>query len=163
MGTENAIEGYGDRSSETDRHTRIILIVEDNKEEQIKALEAARILGLNPVIAPTLEDAVRLMSQLGAELSGIVSDIHVPQKSNTIPNGKIPPAGLAVIADAVAANIPVTVCSDLNHHFADYVKKVVERLSDHPEYHYGEIFISYDKKAWDKSFQELITIMNKHE
>jgi CheY-like chemotaxis protein len=136
----------------------IILVVEDKAEEQVTANQAVRNSGLIPVVAATLADAQRIMKQLGKKIVGIITDLHFPE-DNMTKNNPNPPAGLAIIAIAVKQNLPITVCSDINHHFAEYIRLVTPALAAHPNYTYGEIFLTFDRKDWVKAVEKLLNLM----
>lgn len=137
----------------------IVLIVEDKTEEQALANQAVRSAGLVPVIATTLADAQRIMKQLGEKIVGVITDLHFPENDMTKSQNPNPPAGLAIIAIAVEQNLPITVCSDINHHFAEYIRLVLPALAAHPNYKHGEIFLSFDHKDWIKATDKLLNLM----
>jgi len=124
---------------------KIILIVEDLKEEQQKAKEAASDLGCSPVVAGNLEDAIRMFNQLRNNIHCVVTDLHFAA-SDRFKEEK--PNGLAVVAMCVEAGIRVGVCSDINHHFSGYLKIPVRVFESHRSYPFSSIPFSEDSKDW---------------
>jgi hypothetical protein len=142
----------------------IILIVEDLVEEQQKAKEAAMRHGFRPAITATLEDAMRIWQSLEGKLVGIVTDLHFPEKTSENPewSDANKPCGLAIVAEATRRGISVVVCSDINHHFAEYVTKVLTVLQEfHPDKH---IPMTMNSKNWDRAMENLARLLkNKKE
>ena len=114
--------------------------------EQAAAKEAGKAAGFRCVVAGTLQDAVRLLDSLGTEVEVIVTDLHFPQKDGGDPNK---PSGLAVVAEAVKRKIPVSVCTDADHHDAKYVEVVVATLSS---FHIKPIGVIWRGKDWTAAF-----------
>jgi CheY-like chemotaxis protein len=131
--------------------TGIILLVEDTAAERERAKQAIMGRGYKAAVATNLQDAHRIMDQLQGKIVGIVTDLHFPERADRPDATK--PCGLAVVAEATRRNIPVAVCSDIDHHHADYAKVVVETLAMcHPAK-----FIPFvmDSKDWDRALGPL--------
>jgi hypothetical protein len=133
----------------------IILVAEDIPEEQIKAKEVVLKSGNRPVISGTLEDVTRLWDKLGERISGILTDIHFPEWEGSKDNN---PSGLAVVIRAVQEGLPVSICSDINHHFTLYLRMVVDGLK---ELTGQEIPFTMDKKDWQVAMDGLKKIQEK--
>ena len=127
----------------------IILIAEDKPEEQAKAKKAVLKAGDKPVIGGTLRDVNRLWDTLGERITGVLTDIHFPEWEGSKDNN---PSGLAVVIRAVQEGIPVSICSDINHHFTLYLEMVVDGLR---EITGQNIPFTMDKKDWLIAMDEL--------
>jgi CheY-like chemotaxis protein len=126
-----------------------ILIVEDAPEQIEIAKKALCLLGFNKIaVAKTLADAKRLIETLKPCLNGIITDLHFPEAEGAFNETADKPNGLAIVAEAVKQNIPVAVCSDINHHFCAYAKDVVNVLASHQSYCYQLIYFGLDNKDW---------------
>ena len=139
----------------------IILIVEDLPEEQQRAKEAAIAQGFKPAVTSTLDDALRIWKSLEGKLAGIVTDLHFPERTSDNPKLSDPekPCGLAIIALATKKGTPVVICSNINHHFAEYIKEVVGAFeSYHP---LKKIPFTMDQKDWNRSVKELKNLINE--
>ena len=133
---------------------KIVLIVEDVQEEQEKAKQAAIKAGFTPVLAATLEDFDRIFEMLKGKIGGIATDLHFPEREEFIARKgeSEKPNGLAVVATAFENKLAVAICSDIDHHFAAYLKRVIrtmEKLS------LSKIPFTMDKKDWDWAFSQL--------
>ncbi len=141
----------------------IILIVEDLPEEQQRAKEAALANGFKPAVTSTLDDALRIWKSLEGKLVGIITDLHFPERTSDNPAWANPnkPCGLAVIARATQKALPVVVCSNIDHHFAEYVKEVIEVLETYHPTH--RIPFVMDRKDWERATEELKKLITKKE
>lgn len=126
---------------------KIILVVEDTPEEVASAKEVLTSDEVQVVIATTLHDALRMTKVFGQKLSGIITDLHIPESEAKADASK--PQGLAVVVEAIKAEIPTVICSDVNHHDADYLKIVTG--------HFSVPFIM-DRKDWVGAFKQLSDI-----
>jgi DNA-binding NtrC family response regulator len=135
---------------------KIILLVEDLEEERTKAKEAAINEGFKFVMAATLDDAKRLLSVV--KVDGIVTDLHFPQNSYDKTNQ---PCGLAVVTAAISIKIPVAICTNIDHHFADYIKEVVKFLETICPF--KKIPFTMDSKDWQKAIRELKNLLERKE
>lgn len=137
----------------------IILVVEDLPEEQEKAKLAVRSAGFTCAVTPTLAGAERMFKTLEGKISGVVTDLHFPESDYVHPkNTPDLPCGLAVIAEAIERKIPVAVCSNIDHHFAEYPRKVIAALGRMSAY--GLVPFGMDSKNWDAAVAALATILN---
>ncbi len=139
----------------------IILVVEDLLEEQQKAKEAAMKNGFRPAITATLKDALRIWQSLEGKLVGIVTDLHFPEMTSDKPewSDASKPCGLAIVAEATRRGTSVVVCSDINHHFAEYVKNVISVLEQfHPDKHIPTIM---NAKDWPRAMTNLSELLKK--
>lgn len=134
---------------------KIILIVEDLKEEQQKAKEAVISLGYSPVVAGNLEDVMRIFSQLKNNIYCVITDLHF-SASDRFKEEK--PNGLAVVAICVESGIRVGVCSDINHHFSEYLKVPVRVFETHQSYPFASIPFSQDNKDWKIILEKTINL-----
>lgn len=140
---------------------KIILIIEDLKDEQEKAKRAAASLGLGFVVVETLEDFDRIIETMKTKVSGIVTDLHFPERSkmHDADNHAGNPNGLAVIAAAIRLGLPISVCSNINNHFAAYLTRVVATFEKFSPY--GSIPFTMNTKDWNKAFEQLMQIIQK--
>ena len=135
----------------------IILIVEDKKEELERAKQVVQKKGAKAVIAENLFEAKQLISKLQKVISGIITDLHFPEnKKDDINN----PCGLAIVTIALRLNLPIVVCSDINHHHTLYVKSVIEDLEQLTGVHVPFIM---DSKDWEEAYKKLQTIKEKQD
>lgn len=138
---------------------KVILVVEDKKEEQVLAKKAVADSGYGVILCENLSDAKSMIKSYSSKLSGIITDLHFPERILDTNLNK--PAGLAILTLAVSENIPVVVCSDIDNHQSDYVKDVISYLSEHTMY--GGIPFSVDRKDWEKSVKQINAIIAKGE
>lgn len=137
---------------------KIILIVEDLKEEQQKAKDAVTASGCSPVVAENLEDATRIFSQLKSNLFGVVTDLHYPSSHRFNKTSSDKPNGLAMVALCVESGVRVGVCSDVNHHYSEYLKIPIRVLMSHQSYSFSLIPFSEDNKDWEIVLKKLLTL-----
>jgi CheY-like chemotaxis protein len=133
---------------------KVILIIEDLPAEQEVAKKAAVENGFRFVIASNLEDTLRLWKNLEGKLSGIATDLHFPERENGTDAAN--PSGLAIITEAVTKNIPVSVCSNVNHHYAAYLKIVITNLE---KLGGKRIPFTMDRKDWHLAISSLKEII----
>ncbi|MEI8130366.1 MAG: hypothetical protein WCG55_02580 [bacterium] len=136
---------------------RIILVIEDNPDQAKLAQVAVLSSGCFPVIAHNLADGVRLLQELKDQLVGVVTDMHYPSM-NLNDRDADKPNGLSMVAQCVELNIPVSVCTDVDHHYCAYVEAPIKVLATHQKYQYGRIPFSLDHKDWKKSVAELLRL-----
>lgn len=140
---------------------KIILLVEDLDEEREKAKEILQKEGFVCVATSTLAGAERMLGSFEGKLSGIITDLHFPEMDQKHPkNSPELPCGLAVVSEAVLRGIPVVVCSNINSHFAEYPRKVIQALEK-----LGKVSIPFgmDSKNWEKAVNDLKNILEKKE
>lgn len=135
----------------------IILIVEDRSEEQSKAKIAVLDSGNTPIIAGNLEDGMRLFGQLKDKLFGVITDLHYQSMKHSDADAE-KPNGLAMVALCVDAGIRVGVCSDVNHHFSQYLKIPVRVFAGHSNYPFSNIPFSEDSKNWGVIVNQLLNL-----
>jgi hypothetical protein len=135
----------------------VILIVEDLSEEQRKAKDAVAEAGFKSMVAGTRQDAFRLWEKMSEHIIGIVTDIHLPQDADT---DKGNPNGLSVLSKAVDRKVYVSVCSDLDHHYAYYAEDVINTFSELAGY---EIPYTLDRKDWSQAVSNLVFLTQNHE
>jgi len=136
---------------------KIILIIEDRTEEQSLAKQAVIESGNTPMLAGNLEDGIRLLTQLSAVLFGVVTDLHYQSRLMSSADAD-KPNGLAIVALCVEKNIRVGICSDINHHFSEYLKVPIRVLATHQGYSYGKIPFSEDSKNWNSIVNQVINL-----
>lgn len=136
---------------------KIILIVEDRNEEQLSAKQAVLESGNTAIVAVNLEDGMRLLKQLEGNLLGVVTDLHYQSRALSDSDAE-KPNGLAIVALCVEKGIRVGVCSDINHHFSEYLKTPIHVLSSHQNYPFGKIPFSEDSKNWKTIVTQVINL-----
>lgn len=134
---------------------KIILIIEDLPEEQLKAKEACIAAGFRPAITATLDDAMRIWKSLEGKLAGIITDLHFPERTSEYAESSDPskPCGLAIVAEATVKGIPVVVCSNIDHHHVGYPEKVIRVLAGF--HRLQSIPFMMDSKNWNHAVAEL--------
>ena len=139
---------------------KVILIVEDLIAEQEKAKAVVNCLNLKPIVASNLDQAKMLVKKIPHLIRGIITDIHFPidEKSDTSHQ----PNGLAVIALAVKLGIPISVCSDINGHFAFFVRDVTSALEENPNCFGHEIPVTVGDKNWQTAINELENLIRSN-
>ena len=140
---------------------KLILLVEDDAQEAVKATKILREHGFKVMLATNLTEALEYFRMLESKLSGIVTDLHFPQMGFDHPKDSADkPSGFAVIIQALLANMPVVVCSNIDHHFADYAQVVIkglEKMSGQP------IPFIMDSKNWQRAAEQLINLLQNKE
>jgi CheY-like chemotaxis protein len=142
---------------------KIVLLIEDLPEEQEKAKKALAEHGFRAAVTSTLEDALRIWKSLEGKLDGIITDLHFPERTSNSAEASDPgkPCGFAIIAKATEKGTPVVVCSNVNHHFCEYAKIVIETLEKfHPLKHIPFVM---DNKNWDRAVEEMKKLIGKEE
>ena len=135
---------------------KIILLIEDLPEEQSKARDLLLAKGYKVAIAWNLKDAKRLWKKLQNVISGILTDLHFPEGANLNKDTSKNPCGFVPVAWALLHNIPVSICSNIDHHFAQFLQDLVfnlEDLSGKP------IPFTMDSKDWEKALENLEMLM----
>lgn len=136
----------------------IILVVEDISEEQEKAKATLRDAGFAFAVTPTLAGAERMFKTLEGKISGVITDLHFPESDHQHPKNTADlPCGLAVVAEAIERKIPVVVCSNIDHHFAGYPRKVITALGRMSAY--GPVPFGMDSKNWATAVAALANIL----
>lgn len=137
----------------------IVLVVEDDPQ-QLASAKAILLTDFQTVFVTRLDEAENVIKLLSGKISGIITDLHFPQREFEFEkDGNYPPAGLAVVAWAVENNIPVVVCSDIYHHNSGYFKGVIRVLALLQSYTYGDIPFSEDHKDWEKAKNSLQSLI----
>lgn len=136
---------------------KIILIIEDKPEEVEKAKRAVIANGCKPVLAKNLENAKFIFKSLRDIIFGVVTDLHFSSMENN-DRDIDKPNGLAIVAFCVDIGIRVAVCSDIDHHFSQYLREPVRVLSTHQNYKYDKVPFSEDSKNWDKIIKQLLNL-----
>ncbi|MDQ1281933.1 MAG: hypothetical protein QG630_284 [Patescibacteria group bacterium] len=136
---------------------KVLLVVEDKQEEILLAKTAVESFGCGAMYATNLVDAKRLLIQFEKNIFGVVTDLHYQSmKENDSDAQK--PNGLALVALCVAKNIRVAVCSDINHHFSNYLVEPIRVLQTHQSYSFGKIPFSEDSKNWKETIQKILNL-----
>lgn len=133
--------------------SKIILVVEDKKDEQLIAKEVVLSSGNKIIIADTLKKGEEFIKKFEGKISGIITDLHFPIDSGREGFGGA--NGISVVLTALRCNIPCTVCTDDVAHGATYFPLIIERL----EMLTGKSIPLSGTKDWDQALQELLTIM----
>lgn len=140
---------------------KIILLVEDDTNEVVSATKILRGYGFKVMVATNLTDATAYFNMLKDKLSGVITDLHFPQMDFKHPKDSADkPSGFAVIVQAVQVKIPVVVCSNIDHHFADYAQIVIKGLESITG---QKIPFVMDNKNWQRAAEELINNLTKRE
>lgn len=134
-----------------------MLVVEDDPQ-QLAIAKATLLNDFQTVFVTRLDEFEKVLELLPDKISGIITDLHFPQ-IELEKDKNYPPTGLAVVAWAVENNIPVVVCSDIDHHYAMYLTDVVRVLAQLQSYTYGNIPFSQDKKDWEKAKTSLQSLL----
>lgn len=138
----------------------VVLLIEDLADEQEKAKQALIEAGFKPAITSTMSDAFIIWKALEEKLAGVITDLHFPERTGNDERWSDPnkPCGLAIIAEATQAGIPIVVCSNIDHHFAEYVKKVISVFElYHPLKHIPFVM---DRKDWKQAAEELRKLLD---
>lgn len=139
----------------------IVLLIEDIVVEQEKAKQALLRVGFKPVITSTLRDAFIIWKSLEGKLAGIITDLHFPEQTSNDERESDPnkPCGLAIVAEATQTGMPIVICSNIDHHFAKYVEKVILVFEFyHP---LKRIPFVMDWKDWTRATNELKKILSQ--
>lgn len=136
---------------------KVILIIEDNKEQQELAKKATFEAGYGIILAENLIEAWEKIHLFGNKLHAIITDLHFPEMEGDPKPEK--PSGLAVVVSAIQAKIPIAICADVNNHYAKYAKMIVDFLGMHTVC--GQIPFSMNNKDWAKTIQELEILISK--
>lgn len=128
---------------------RIILLIEDKTDEMEKAKTVLAEAGLRFVAADNLDDAMRIWKKLQDKISGVLTDLNFPE----ITAQKEGACGFAVVIRAVRLGIPISICTDVNHHFCGYIKYFAEDLEKLAG---QKIPYTMDSKNWKQAVQKLI-------
>ncbi|MFH0803658.1 MAG: hypothetical protein V1877_00885 [Candidatus Tagabacteria bacterium] len=134
---------------------KIILLVEDLADEQVKAKQAVTDEGYRFVVASTLAEAKKVFGMV--KIDGIVTDLHFPESEYDKNANNA--CGFAVIVVAIKNEIPVAVCSNVNHHFAEYVKDVIAFLETVSPF--KKIPFVMDSKDWVRAIKEIKNLIEK--
>lgn len=133
--------------------SKIILIVEDKKSEQVIAKKAILDSGNKIIIADTLEKAESLIDKFDGKLSGIITDIHFPITAGM--ENFSGANGISVVITALKHSIPCAVCTDDLAHGTKYVALIIKRL----EMLKNRTIPVSGTKDWNYVLQTLLTIM----
>ena len=131
-------------------------MVEDMPQEREIAKKRVEALNFIPIMASNLSDGLRLIEKFKDKLYAVVTDLHFPSMSNN-DKDKDKPNGLAVISFCVQYNIRVAVCSNVDGHFANYIRHPLKVLEAHQFYSHNEIPLSI-RKEWHDVINEVINL-----
>ncbi len=170
---------------EEKKELKLFVVVEDKKEEQEKALSAiketmgieecaenaGKIISGSPMFSfpeakifvhfagelDTATHRIRFIKEArsagGIVIMGIITDLMFPR---TRGDNKEEANGFGVIAECINNDIPVVVCSDIDHHELGHLKPIFPVLENaHPK---GEIPMVLDNKDWEKAISLLLNI-----
>ena len=129
---------------------KLILIVEDKPTEQEIAKKIVGDSGARVVVASTLSGANRIMDALKGKISAVITDLHFPEDNNA--NSQAIACGVAVVIRALQEKIPVSICSDVNHHRTEYLKSVVDGLQSLTG---QKVHFTMDFKDWKSALDSL--------
>ncbi|MEI6588151.1 MAG: hypothetical protein WCO05_04355 [Candidatus Moraniibacteriota bacterium] len=128
---------------------KIILLIEDKTDEMEKAKMILVEEGFRYVSADNLDDAMRIWKKLEDKISGVLTDLHFPETTGQ----KEGACGFAVVTRAVRLGIPVSICTDVNHHFCSYLKFFIEDMENISG---RKIPYTMDSKNWQQAVHKLI-------
>lgn len=152
---------------------KIILVIEDDKEEQKRAKEAIESDGYKIVIAENYRSFKELYDSLKDIVSGIITDLHFPdgEEKSSVPFEKViensfkgtveappqmQPIGLAVVIQVIQTHIPIVICSNIDGHRVGYMRDVINGLSKIIGNYLPLITISATgEKDWKKALKHL--------
>src|SRR3990172_9235460 len=129
-----------------------IIVVDDKTEELQRACDLVMAKGFMPLACSTNEDAVDTIKKYqGKGLVGILTDLHFPVKEGGSPEGA---SGLHIVYKALEAGIPVAICSDIDHHKADWANDLISRI----EKATGKKVAGFvqDSKDWERALSLLL-------
>lgn len=124
-----------------------IIVVEDKLDELQKACDLVMAKGFMPLACATNEDAVDAIKKYQDKgLVGILTDLHFPVREGGSPEGA---SGLHIVYRALVANIPVVICSDIDHHYATWAIDLIGAI----EKATGKKVAGFvqDSKNWEKA------------
>lgn len=129
-----------------------ILVIEDTIEQSSLVADLLKEKGCAYLVAKNLAEASFAIQS--ASFDGVLTDLHFPEKEGA---SVTPPCGFAVLVMCAEKSLPVVVVSDIDHHFADYAKVVVNGIAKlHAT---GKIPFVMDSKDWPKGIQLLEEVM----
>ena len=134
-----------------------IIVAEDKLEELQKACDLVMAKGFMPLACSTNEDAVDTIKKYQDKgLVGILTDLHFPVKEGGSPEGA---SGLHIVYKALMADISVVICSDIDHHKADWANDLVDAV----EKATGKKIAGFvqDSKNWERAFGLLLNEKEK--
>jgi hypothetical protein len=131
---------------------KIVLIIEDLSEEQARAKEVMVANGFRPAVTKNLADANRLWDKLSGKIAGVITDLHFPESEGLEKQTVGHPCGLAVVTRALLEQIPVSICSDIDHHFCKYLEEAVKNLEKLTG---QEVSFTMDSKDWSLALKNL--------
>lgn len=129
-----------------------IVVVEDKPEELQRACDLVMAKGFMPLACSTNEDAVDTIKKYqDKRLIGILTDLHFPVRTGGTPEGA---SGLHIVYKALDAGIPVVICSDIDHHKADWANDLVKAV----EKAIGRKVAGFvqDSKNWERALGLLL-------
>lgn len=134
---------------------KIILVIEDLVEEKINAKKAVLAAGYKFVFAANLSDANRIWDKLKGKITGVITDLHFPERENS-KEKNLNPCGLAMVVRALLEQLPISICSNIDHHHADYLRQTIKNL----EILAGKkIPFTMDQKDWNLALKNLIELI----
>lgn len=129
-----------------------IIVVEDKIEELQKACDLVMAKGFMPLACSTNENAIDTIKKYqGKGLIGVLTDLHFPVREGGSPEGA---SGLHIVYKALEAGIPVVICSDIDHHKADWANDLVKAV----EKATGKKVAGFvqDSKNWERALGLLL-------
>ncbi|MBM4177353.1 hypothetical protein FJ208_00930 [Candidatus Gribaldobacteria bacterium] len=114
-----------------------ILIVEDNPDQKKLARQIVEKAGHYCWVAEDLHEAVLNLagkdildskrdSEPKVKWDGVITDLHFPLiTGGSGDNGKAEPRGLEILALCKEMSIPCVVCSDIDHHHASWLTRLL--------------------------------------
>ena len=143
------------QNPQEDIMNKIILVVEDKKEEQLIAKKVVLDSGNKVIIADTLNKAETFIEKFSEKLSGIITDIHFPIDSAR--ENASGANGISIVITSLRHDVPCAVRTDDVAHGASYIPLILKRLEILAE---REIPIS-GTKDWNKTLQQLTHILEE--
>jgi len=134
-----------------------IIVVDDKTEELEKACDLVMAKGFMPLACSTNEDAVDTIKKYqGKGLVGILTDLHFPVREGGSPEGA---SGLYIVYKALMGDISVVICSDIDHHKADWANELIGAV----EKATGKKVAGFvqDSKNWERALSLLLNEKEK--
>ena len=134
-----------------------IIVVEDKLEELEKACDLVMAKGFMPLACSTNEDAVDTIKKYQDKgLVGILTDLHFPVREGGSPEGA---SGAHIVLKSLEADIPVVICSDIDHHYATWATDLVGAI----EKATGKKVAGFvqDSKNWERALSLLFNEKEK--
>lgn len=128
-----------------------IIVVEDAYDELQRACDAVGEKDMMALPCRTDQEALDAISRY-SDVVGILTDLHFPFREGRNPEGA---CGLHVVLKALEKGLPVAICSNIDHHFANWATDLVRAI----EQATGKKVAGFvqDSKDWERAVSLLLT------